>query len=103
MLRPLYFDFLDVLLPLSAGVAAAFCGRYLRRLPSAIFRGVIGLSVTVVLFLGVSYFTPLRGPVNDSLWYLGGVSTIACILALLFLGVILASPGRSTSTGFLRV
>ena len=103
MLRPLVLDFLDVLLPLAAGVAALVGGRYLRRLPAGIFRGVIGLSVAIVLFLGVAYFTPLRGPVNDVLWHVGGIANIACVLAMLLLGVVLAVPGRSTSTGFLRV
>jgi len=103
MLRPLYLDFLDVLLPLFVGVAALWGGKYLRRLPAAIFRGVIGVSIAIVAFLGVSYFTSLRDPVNDVLWHFGGIAAIACVLAMLLLGVVMSSPGRSTSTGFLRV
>jgi hypothetical protein len=76
---------------------------YLRRLAKAIFRGVIGISITIVVFLGVSYFTPLRDPANDFLWHFGGIAAIACVLAMLLLGVVISSPGRSTSTGFLRV
>lgn len=103
MLRPLYLDLLDVLLPVAAGMAALIGGRYLRRLPVAVFRSIIGLSVAIVLLLGISYFTPLREPINDVLWHIGGIATVACVLALLLLGVVLSSPGRSTSTGFLRV
>lgn len=102
MLRPLYLDLLDVLLPLAAGLAALGCGRQLHRLKPALFRAGVGLAVLVIGLLGVSYFLPFPEAVNDALWHAGGETTVACLAALLLLGVVWSARGRGTSTGFLR-
>src|SRR5256885_1542807 len=103
MLRPIYLDFLDILLPLAAGMTAFACGCYLHRLAPAIFRGVISLAVLVVLFLGFSTFLPFPEAVHDVLWRVGGETVIACAIAMLFLGIVFTARGRSTSSGFLQV
>jgi hypothetical protein len=103
MFRPLFLDLLDVLLPLAAVFLALLGGRFLERATLWIFRTIIGLAITIVVVLGVTFFTPYRGEVGDALWHVGGVSTIACGAAMLLLGVVWAARGRSTSTGFLRV
>jgi len=103
MLRPVYLDLLDVLLPLLAVAVALVAGRHLDRLPRSVFRVLIALTVVGVLVLGVSYVVPVLETVHDVLWYVGGGTTVACLLATLLLGVVWTAPGRSTSTGFLRV
>ncbi len=103
MIRPVYLDLLDILLPLSATLAALAGGRFLNRLPLRVFRAVIGIAVAIVLFLAVSYFMPIHAAVSDAFWHIGGVTFVACIMAMLLLGVVWTSRGRSTSTGFLGV
>jgi hypothetical protein len=102
MLRPLYLDVCDVLLPLGVALAALAAGRSLHLLPTAFFRGAIGVAGLIVLILAGSYLVPLPEPVNVALWQLGGEGPIACVLAMLLLGVVWSSRGRSSSTGFLR-
>jgi hypothetical protein len=102
MLRPIYLDLLDVLLPLAVATAALVAGWRVRRLPGVVMCTVIGVAVLIVGTLGVGYFVPFPEPVNEVLWHVGGETTIACVIAMLLLGVVWASQGRSTSTGFLR-
>src|SRR5262245_54543381 len=102
MLRPMYLDLLDVVLPLGVAAVALACGRYAHRLPRAAFRLAVGLAVLVVLLLGVSYFVHFPEPIAEALWHAGGEATVAAVLATFLLGVIWSAPGRSTSTGFLR-
>ena len=103
MVRSLALDLFDVLLPFLASVVAFLGGCVLERLPTYFFRTIIGVAVSTVLFFGVSYFTPIHAMVSDSFWHIGGVTTVACFVAMLLLGVVWTSRGRSTSTGFLRV
>src|SRR5260221_490560 len=103
MLRPVYLDLLDVILPLCAGAVALVCSRQVHRLPRAVSRVIVGLSILVVLILGVSYFLPFQEPIYDVLWYVGGEAIIASVLAVFLLGVVWSVRGRSTSTGFLGV
>ncbi len=102
MLRPIYLDLLDVFLPLAASFGALVGGRFLECAPRWFFRLAVGLAVAIVLVLGITYFTPIRDDVSDAFWHVGGVTTVACVLAMVLLGVVWASHGRSTSTGFLR-
>lgn len=103
MLRPLYLDLLDVILPLGAVGFALFGGCCLAHTPTWVFRSTVGLAVAVVFSLAVAYFTPFHGDISDALGNVGGVTTVACAAATLLLGVVWSSRGRSTSTGFLRV
>lgn len=76
-------------------------GRFLDRLPIWAFRLTIGVAVATILSLGVSYFTPIHGLLSDALWYVGGLTTFACVCAMLLLDVVMTSTGRSTSNQFL--
>jgi Peptidase C39 family len=103
MLRPIYLDLCDVLVPLSACLGALAGGHHLHRLPRSVFTVILAISVAVILILGVSYFIPFPEPIYDVLWHVGGEATVACVLAALLLGVVWSSRKRTTSTGFLRV
>jgi hypothetical protein len=103
LLRAIYLDLFDVLLPLLAAGGALAGGHHLHRLPRFVFRVIVVLSVSVVSILGVSYFVPFPELIYDALWYIGGEGTIACILAAFLLGIVWSARGRSTSSGFLRV
>ncbi|MBM3996502.1 MAG: hypothetical protein FJ303_20460 [Planctomycetes bacterium] len=102
MFRPLILDFLDVMLPTAAAFGALAVGRYLNRVEVWVFRVVVSVVVSVVLLLGLSYFTPIHAYVSDGLWWMGGLTTIMCTAAMLLIGIVWSSEERSTSTAFLR-
>jgi hypothetical protein len=101
MLSPIGFDLLCVLLPLLIAGGAFLAGKLVCRL-SYPWRWAVLLPVCgVVLLLVVAYFTPIRHWTNATLYRIGGETTVACVAAMLLLGVVWSQPGRSTSSAFL--
>src|SRR5262245_7416024 len=98
MLRPLALDLSAALAPVGVAALAFVGGTRLRRLPAAGFRLAVALAVCVVAVLGLAYLTSFKERTGAFFSPVGGETVPACWSAAFLLGVVWASPGRSTSS-----
>ena len=100
-MRPLALDIATFLVPVLVGVGLFFLGRTFRRWPWGVRAAALVLSLAVITLALLSLARVLPLAVEQVAFYLGGLTTLLCLVATFLLGVVWGVPHRSLTTPFL--
>ena len=100
-MRPLVLDVAAFLLPVLVAVGLLLVGRTFLRWPRGVRGAAVVLSLAVIALALLSLARVLPLQVEQAAFYLGGLTTLLCLVATFLLGVVWGVPHRSLTTPFL--
>jgi hypothetical protein len=94
-------DVATFVLPLGAGAALFVLGRTFRRWPWAVRAGALSAALTTIVVGLLALLRVLPFEIERAAFLVGGMRAWLCASGIFLLGVVWATPGRSTSSSFL--
>jgi hypothetical protein len=101
MLRPLFFDFLSLFLPLISGCVLVFLGGFQAKLPRMVNALFLVLALATVVGGTVSAANLFPDTIHEGISYLGGATILLSLAALMLLGFAWSAPNRRFTNSFL--